>query len=184
MDKIKVIALIGPSACGKDTLLNQIIEKGNNVHRIVSYTTRPPRENEIEGVSYKFITDEEMQKLILKDKMYECSEFNNWIYGTGIDCFDKNKVNIGVYNIDGVYMLQDALNIDLTVYYIIASDKNRLLRQLRREENPNIEEILRRYRTDKIDFSNLDGIKFKALHNDSAEDFVNCLEYIFQDNSL
>ena len=41
---------------------------------------------------------------------------------------------------------------NLKIIYIVASDKERLIRQLDREENPDIEEIIRRYQTDNIDF--------------------------------
>ena len=47
--KYKVFALVGPSGCGKDTILNMLLKKYNNskaFHRIVSYTTRPKREGE------------------------------------------------------------------------------------------------------------------------------------------
>ena len=42
------------------------------------------------------------------------------------------------------------------MYYVTAKDKTRLLRQLNREENPNVDEIIRRYKTDKEDFCDLD----------------------------
>ena len=57
MSKYKVIAICGKSAAGKDTLLQAMLNVlGNEVHEIISHTTRPPREGEVEGKNYYFTT--------------------------------------------------------------------------------------------------------------------------------
>jgi len=60
--------------------------------------------------------------------MLEATVFNNWCYGTSIRSLKNNKINIGVFNPEGVEILRDNQNINLTVIYIIADDKTRLLR--------------------------------------------------------
>ena len=99
--------------------------------------------------------------------MIEATVFNTWCYGTSIKNLNSNKLNIGVFNPEGVEILQESKDIDLTVVYIIAKDKVRLLRQLNREENPDCDEIIRRYTTDAIDLAP-DQINFWHLdiHND------------------
>ena len=87
--------------------------------------------------------------------MLEATVFNDWCYGTSIRNLDKNCLNIGVFNPEGVEILQSAKNVDIEVAYIIADDKVRLLRQLNREEHPNCDEIVRRFGTDKKDFSDI-----------------------------
>ena len=85
--------------------------------------------------------------------MLEATVFNDWCYGTSVNNLDKDCLNIGVFNPEGVEILQEASNVDLEVIYIIADDKVRLLRQLNREEHPDCNEIVRRFGTDKQDFS-------------------------------
>ena len=101
--------------------------------------------------------------------MLEATVFNNWCYGTSIKNLDENALNIGVFNPEGVEILQESNNIDLTVVYILAGDKVRLLRQLNREENPDCNEIVRRFGTDKKDFyqGRIDEINpdYKILNN-------------------
>ena len=58
------------------------------------------------------------------------------------------------FNPEGVEILQSNPEIDIDVVYITARDKVRLMRQLQREDNPDCDEIVRRYGTDKKDFSN------------------------------
>ena len=85
--------------------------------------------------------------------MLEATIFNNWCYGTSLKSLDKNAINVGVFNPEGVEILQSNPEIDIDVIYITAKDKVRLLRQLQREDNPDCDEIVRRYGTDKKDFA-------------------------------
>lgn len=153
--KIKLVAIIGEAGSGKDTLLNALLneDKEDKYHRIVSYTTRRPRANEINGKDYFFINSEEFTDLILQDKILEATVFNDWVYGTGLESIDKDKINIGVFNPEGIETLSEMDNIDLLVIRCMCPDKDRLLRQLYREPDPDVDEIVRRYLTDKSDFN-------------------------------
>lgn len=87
--------------------------------------------------------------------MVEVAEFNNWFYGTIFDSYDINKINIGIFDPTRLDILLSNKNIDATVFYITAKDNQRLIRQLSREDDPDVEEILRRYKTDNIDFADI-----------------------------
>lgn len=155
MSKFKIVAIIGEAGSGKDTLLNALIEGdlNNKYHRVISYTTRKPRANEINGKDYFFITDSEFTDLILQDKMLEATVFNNWVYGTGVDGLDENKINIGVFNPEGIETLSEMNNVELFIIRCMCPNKERLLRQLHREPDPDVDEIVRRYLADKSDFN-------------------------------
>lgn len=73
---IKVIALFGPSGSGKDTIA-KILAKQNNVHEIVSCTTRPMRDYEQDGVDYYFLSNEEFGKKVLNGTMLEATTFRD-----------------------------------------------------------------------------------------------------------
>ena len=150
--KYRLIALIGKSGSGKDTILKEVL-KNENFHSVVGVTTRPPRENEQEGIDYYFIDTDTFTKLLFDNKLIEATSFNGWGYGTPYSSLSANKINIAVLNPAGIEILRDNSHIDLTVIYINVSDKIRLIRQLSREENPNIQEIIRRYSVDEEDFN-------------------------------
>ena len=152
VNKYKVVALAGKAGAGKDTIFQEILKLNPNLNEIISCTTRPKRENEIDGKNYHFLTNIEFTKKILNNEMLEATVFNDWFYGTPLSSLDSNKINIGVFNPTGIEALSTNPNIELTSILINTSDKNRLLRQLNREENPNVDEIIRRYNTDKHDF--------------------------------
>lgn len=172
--KYKIIALMGKAGSGKDTVLRKLMELyPDKLHEIVSCTTRPPREGEKNGINYYFLTVEEFTEKVLNGDMIEATMFNDWHYGTMKSALDSEKWNIGVFNPDGIRCLQEDRDIELVTYWISACDKTRLIRQLEREENPDIDEIIRRFKTDKEDFNlmEMDDISFSRFFvNETPKD--------------
>lgn len=148
----KVIALIGKAGSGKDTIARKICEEMQELNFITSFTTRPKREKETEGKEYHFVSQETFKSLNLFDK----EEFNGWLYGTGYDSLREDVINIGIFNPAGIRTLLKQPDIEVITYYIVASDKERMMRQLNREKQPDVREIARRFLTDEEDFSNID----------------------------
>ena len=73
MNKGRLIVLSAPSGCGKGTMLEQIL-KDESFFCSISATTRAPRENEIDGKNYYFISREEFRKLIAENGVLEYAE--------------------------------------------------------------------------------------------------------------
>lgn len=165
----KIIALIGKAGSGKDTMMRKVLEKNPNLHEIVSCTTRPRREGEVEGVNYFYLTPEQFGDKVLHDEMLEATCFNDWFYGTSYESLRSDVTNIGVFNPAGIDSLLGRRDVEVHVFYVIASPKDRLLRQLNREKDPNVDEIIRRYKADEIDFADLD-FEYDVLYNEIYED--------------
>ena len=177
---MKIVALMGEAGSGKDTILHRIMEKyPSYFNEIISCTTRPPRQGEKEGVNYHFLSVEDFIRKILNGDMLEATEFNGWHYGTDSQSLTIDKINIGVFNPEGVRCLQEDENIELYVFYVRAAGKQRLLRQLNREENPDVDEIVRRYKTDTQDFGYLEDIRYQTLENNTLEDIDVAIDTIF-----
>lgn len=159
--RYKILALFGKSGSGKDTLVNTIFEQYSKYfHKIIPFTTRPKRENEIDGVDYYFVTEEEMEAMRLRHSFITLNNFNNWFYGVAYQSLDKNKINIGVFNDKALVEIlpktqQYNMNIEIIPLLIEADDKVRLLRCLNREEYPNCHEICRRFLADEQDYASL-----------------------------
>lgn len=156
MNSYNIIAIMGKAGSGKDTLLKALLQEltfTNIARPIISCTTRPIREGEVDGVDYHYLTREQFTDQVLNGDMLEATVFNNWCYGTSLTNLSQNHLNIGVFNPEGVEILRDNKNINLFVIYIQADDKTRLLRQLNREGNPDCHEIVRRFGTDEEDFN-------------------------------
>ena len=170
-DKPIIIGLYGKSGAGKDAILKWVCDRRPNIlHPIISMTTRPPRQGEKEGVNYYYRTIDQF----FNEEMLEQTCFNNWYYGTPISSIDNTKINIGVFNLEGISQMfkrQQLGEIDFYPIQIFCSDKERLLRQLTRENKPNCIEICRRFLADEADFSDkkeIDKKHYLQINNEYA----------------
>lgn len=173
----KMIVFMGKAGAGKDSLMQQVLkllaEKNiiSEVHEIVSCTSRPIRENEVHGINYYYYHPDDFAMKIINDEMLEFTNFNNWWYGTSYDSVRSDGiVNIGVFNPSGVRQLLDRPDCDVTVYWVTTSDKQRLYRQLSREESPDVKEIIRRFNADEEDFADID-FDYTEVVNETFDDF-------------
>ncbi len=78
----KLFVISGSSGVGKGTVLKGFLEKNPEFMLSVSCTTRMPREGEIDGINYFFLTKEEFQQCIDDEKFLEWAEFAGNRYGT------------------------------------------------------------------------------------------------------
>ena len=173
----KIIAIMGEAGTGKDSLMQEILKLKPEFHEIISCTTRPMRQGEAEGVNYYYYTPEQFGDKVLFDEMLECTVFNDWFYGTSYDSVRSDCINIGVFNPTGVESLLARPDVDVKVVRVVAEDKTRLIRQLNREEWPDVREIVRRFNADWMDF---DGIEedfecIKILNGQGADLVANAM---------
>lgn len=168
MSKYKIVALFGESGCGKDTIKKYLsLENPDLFHPIIMSTTRPKRDYEKEDSDYHFLAPEEFTQKIFNGDILEAQLFNNWAYGLDENDLVEDKINIGAFSIDSIEtILEQCPNIKLIPIRIVVDDKTRLKRAISREENPNCEEICRRFLSDKKDFSFID-FKHWIVPNDT-----------------
>ena len=77
-----MFVLSSPSGVGKTTLTKKLAENNSQFAISISYTTRKPRPNEIDGKDYYFVTQEEFDALIKKNDFYEFANIFDNNYGT------------------------------------------------------------------------------------------------------
>ena len=94
MNKGRLVILSGPSGVGKGTIVRRLLSECENVKISVSATTRAPRTEDVDGVTYHFKTKDEFRKMISEDKFLEWAEYNGNYYGTPLDEVEK-KINSG-----------------------------------------------------------------------------------------
>lgn len=154
----KIIVLLGASATGKDTVAKHISEK-YNMPMAISYTTRPMRSNETQGVEYYFISDGEMHEkfkngeVIEHTSYYIQSEDVSYTYANVVEEFEKGDYVLTILNPHGLYQFNKSQYKDNLVSIMLnCDDRVRLVRSLNRDENVNVNEVLDRFRRDELDF--------------------------------
>lgn len=90
-----LVVVSGPSGAGKGTICKNFIELNKEMLLSISSTTRNPRENEIDGVNYNFITKQDFEDLIGTDSLLEYVHVFGNYYGTPkkwvLECIEKGK---------------------------------------------------------------------------------------------
>ena len=94
MKKGRFVVVSGPSGVGKGTICNKLIDELGAEYS-VSYTTRSPREGEVDGVNYNFISRDEFERKIREGDFIEYNLYNGNYYGTSRD-FVIDKLNKGI----------------------------------------------------------------------------------------
>ncbi|MBQ8510422.1 MAG: guanylate kinase [Clostridia bacterium] len=82
MKKGILLVISGPSGSGKGTVIKRLMEKNDSFSYSISATTRQPREGEVHGVNYYFISREEFESRIDAGMMLEHAEYCGNYYGT------------------------------------------------------------------------------------------------------
>lgn len=167
--KIKptIVAIMGPSAGGKDTLARSLVSTlqvkkrygyiTNSSHLIVSDTTRPPRENEKDGIDYNFVDSKEFLRRNVAHEYIETYVYGpqRWRYGTPRSQFGT-EINVGVFSPSGVDALYRNMRdgYDIFVVYIDDYLPRRLLRSIKRDGKLSFEHIRRAW-NDRADFKDI-----------------------------
>lgn len=188
----KIFCLMGKSSSGKDTIFKEIRDdKDLNLKPVVSYTTRPKRINETQGVEYLFINEEQLDEFEKADKVIEKRVYHtvngDWYYCT----INDGQIDLNINNYLLITTLESYESLkkyygEDKVYplYVDIEDGIRLERALEREKrqaNPNYNELCRRFLADNQDFSqeNLSKLNINKFYIN--EDLQECIDEIKND---
>ena len=152
----KIIILCGKSSSGKDLIKNKLIKNGYK--GIVTNTTRPPREGEVNGINYNFLTEYHFLQLVREGEMIEYhkynTEFGTWYYGSSANNIDLTKHDyVIVLTLEGAEAYVNYFGAENCIVFYIDAPKS--IREQRAKERGsfNQEEWDRRVKTDNADFS-------------------------------
>lgn len=153
-----MIILVGPSASGKSVVAKKMIEKFG-FKKIVTYTTRSKRVNEVDDIDYHFISLEDFLNKKDNDYFIEYAFYNNNYYGTAFNDISSDKILI--VEPQGANTYYEKLKKDAFLVYLEASEENRRKRMIERQDA--IESIDERLKSDykyfaTSNFSHLDLI--------------------------
>lgn len=158
-----MIILLGKSASGKDTVVNNLIHNYYGYEKIITWTTRPMRPGEKQDLTYHFTDDEDFEEKIEEGFFAEWKKYNSvfgtWYYGTAVQDITNNPNNkIIILTPSGYEDIKEYINDEEILSVYLDSSLRTLYKRLKfRGDNPK--EIKRRLLHDIKDFK---GIKNKV----------------------
>jgi len=165
-----ILILSSPSGAGKTTLAKKIVNLDPTFKLSVSCTSRKPRENEIDGVDYKFLSIGEFNKLKSKDLFLEHAEVFGNCYGTlKSETQEKQKLGLNlIFDIDwqGTEQIVKKCIKDLVTVFILPPSVIELENRLKEREKNNKQEISKRMKFAKKEISHWKDYKYVLINKD------------------
>lgn len=87
----QLIVLSGPSGTGKSTVIAQLLRTRPDLYFSVSFTTRPPRTGEVDGVNYNFVDRETFEAMIGRGEFLEYAQYVGNYYGTSLKVIEEKR---------------------------------------------------------------------------------------------
>jgi guanylate kinase len=123
------IAIVGKAASGKDHLRKQMIKRGMKFG--VSTTSRAPREGEVEGKDYHFVSEEIFIEAIRTGEMLLHQQFNGHYYGITKKAYDA--CDCVILNVEVINTMSEEFRSSLFVIYLNIDIQIRMERMKERD---------------------------------------------------
>jgi guanylate kinase len=173
-----ILILSSPSGAGKTTLAKKIEGSDRNFKISVSYTTRTPRTNEVDGVDYNFVTIKKFQELASQNKFLEQAKVFGNYYATLKEPIEDNLAK-GIdylFDIDwqGTEQVKKIMPSDIVSIFILPPSIDDLESRLKKREEQNKELINQRMKMAKDEIKHWKDYKYIVVN----KDVENCFEQI------
>ena len=181
-NKAKLIIFTGPSGVGKGTMLTDFFKKvDNKIVYSISNTTRAPRDGEINGMHYFFVSKDEFEKLIEENAFLEYAKYSENYYGTNKN-FVEGKIKEGKSVLLEIE-LQGALQVmekcpEAISIFIKPPTFEELEKRLRGRHTESEEMILKRLKAARDELANANKFKY-VIENDIVDRAVDELIEVY-----
>ena len=171
--KGSLIVISGPTCAGKGTICRELLSRNNNIWRSISYTSRPIRGNEVDGVDYYFVTKEEFEEKINNGEMLEYAQVHyNDYYGTPKSHI-KEKLDQGIdvileIDIQGAIQIKEKVSEAIFIF-ILAPSMEEIRNRLIKRGFENNEQMIERFKTAYREINELTKYNYVVVNDDLDE---------------
>ncbi len=165
-----VLVLSGPSGAGKSSLIKEIADDIGEYYFSISTTTRKPRDGEVDGVDYYFVSEEEFKKDIKDEYFLEYALVHGNYYGTSIkpvkEALSKGKLVIFDIDVQGNTAITNRLGDITTSVFITPPTLSELRKRLQNRSTDTKEVIERRLVMAKMEIQRISEYDFIVVNDD------------------
>jgi guanylate kinase len=177
-----LIVVSSPSGAGKTTLCNRLRSEFPELEFSVSYTTRPRRTGEQDGVEYHFVTVDRFQEMIAEDHFAEYAMVHGNMYGTSADqvrdCLARGRDLVFDIDYQGGLALRRRFPDDVILVFILPPSLGELERRLRTRATDAADVIERRLRVARSELAHYDQYDYLIV-NDHADRAYDALRAVY-----
>lgn len=183
-----LIVISGPSGAGKDTVMQRMQERGLPFHFVVTATTRPKRDNEVEGKDYWFVSKEEFARMIEANELIEYAI----VYGDykGIpraqvrEALASGKDVVMRLDVQGAETVRKLASQALLIFLTTASE-DELERRLRNRRSENSDALALRIATARKELQRIAAFDYVIINRDfQLDDTVDKVRAIIEAEHL
>lgn len=170
-----------PSGTGKTTVVDRLLERAPRLTRSCSYTSRPPRPGETDGVDYNFISRPRFEAMVREDAFLEWADIFGNLYGTGRRDVEAALAAgtdvVLVIDVQGARQVRSRLADRAVEIFVLPPSFAVLASRLRSRNKDSEEAIARRLATASQEVGAVDEYDYVVV-NDDLDDCVSEIEAI------
>ena len=144
-----IIIISAPSGTGKTTLCQKLRDFFPQNIFPISFTTRPPRLGEREGIDYYFVSNNEFERKISQDKFVEWAKVHNYYYGTPFSFIEKGLAEgediILDIDVQGSMQIKEKYGKQTVLVFLLPPSKRELKIRLQKRKSENEYALQKRF---------------------------------------
>lgn len=167
-----LIIVSGPAGTGKGTICKEVLKRNPDIVFSVSATTRKPREGEVDGVNYHFISEDEFKEMIANNEFLEHAYVHTNYYGSPkkqvIDEIESGKIVLLEIDVQGAMQVKE--NYDEAIFiFLLPPSMGELRRRIVARNTETKEEIDKRMENAYKEVDQLDEYDYFVINEDLDE---------------
>ena len=176
-----LIIISGTTCAGKGTVIKKLLERNKNMVLSLSYTSRPIRKGEVDGIDYKFISHEEFERKIKNEDFLEYAKVRYGEYfGTPKEnienLLEAGKDVILEIDVQGAKQIKKKLPETILIF-IMAPSMEEIKRRIKARGAETAEQIVDRFQTAYREINEVNKSNYVVV-NDNLEEAIQKVEAI------
>lgn len=182
-----LIIISGTTCAGKGTVIKRLLANHNDIVLSTSYTSRPKRDSEVDGVDYYFVTPEEFERKIKNGDFLEYAQVQyGAYYGTPkkevLELLNSGKDVILEIDVQGAKQIKELYPSTILIF-IMAPSMREVKRRIMMRGDENIDQIISRFKVAYNEINQINAYNYVVV-NDDLDNAVAKVEAILTSEKL